>query len=92
MKDGGLRVAWIVGPGYHETDVVASVYSRCLDGVCVMNGKGSPATRDIVVFRTENREGFQPEIMPGASITRDIADVLELLGDGVVDDETVEDV
>jgi hypothetical protein len=90
VEDVALHIALIPRATDHETDFAASRNHSRFNGIGVVHGERTTATSYICIFGTEDGESFEPEVIVGSGIARDVADVLKFFGDCVVDDEAIE--
>jgi hypothetical protein len=90
MEDVSLDITFVIRPRDHESDLASSKNSGCLYTSGVVDGEGTAAACDVCVFGPENGKGFEPKVIVGSGVARDIADVLKLSRDGVVYYKAVE--
>jgi hypothetical protein len=90
VEDGSLNITLVIWPRHHESDLTSSKDSGCLYSIGIVNGEGAAAASDVCVFGPVDGKGFEPEVVVGSGIARDVADVLELSRNGVVYYEAVE--
>lgn len=90
VEDVSLDITFVVRPRHHESNLASSYDCGCLYSVGIVDGEGAAAACDVCVFGPVDGKGLEPEVVVGTGVAGDVADVLELLRDGVIYYEAVE--